>query len=501
MSIKSIIPSSPQKITSYFCTWGVQCDISFGTYKGGIDNHSSASDVLCEETLKKYIHNTDCLHRVRKDLIFMYDLGWDVPFGVDFDDCNVLGSMEVIEEKFPSCSGSPVEKLKKLNDLAIEAGWKGTGIWLPANAHRENEIEYTKDSLIKFYTDRLEWSKEAEIKYWKVDYGFHNNDPDFRGMITELAEKVAPGLVVEHARVSSGFNDYHAPGFPEEANGSGLYSRWDNGNVLKEAAAIMEKSHVLRLYDTSEELGIPSALDRASQMFRTFSNTGSKCIINCENQAHMGAALGCALGILAIPNKERNQYRKFERALMWHRIAPPMGAGKNDCVLSDEYLSDSWMMKSAFDWFDYINNTIVTQKAPAITANNMPLPFVTGSAENVPYVLASRHENGSYAIATLPRKNQEGSYFPKTRVTLPIEGKNLRLGVFGLYEQLTLIFSDNYKISNLYIQDLASNDVRDITSFVTIECGKITISGNIFEDICDYNGDFDDTPGAVLFIK
>ena len=302
MSVKSIIPSTPGSTPSYYCTWGFQCHLSFGSYKGGIDGHSSASDVLTEENLTKYINGTNFLRRIRKDLLFMYDLGWDVPFGVDFDDLAHLGAMEVIEGKFPSCKGTPAEKLRKLNDMAVEAGWKGAGVWLPANAYKENEMAYTHDALKKFFTDRLTWPKEAGIHYWKMDYGCHNNDDAFRGMVTELAERTAPGLLVEHARVSSGFNDYEAPGFLDEAGNTGLYANWGNGNVLKNAVAIAKKSHVFRLYDVSEELGTPSVLDRASQLFKALFETGAGCFINCENHAYIGAALDNAAFIQYIKN-------------------------------------------------------------------------------------------------------------------------------------------------------------------------------------------------------
>ena len=50
--------------------------------------------------------------------MFVLDDGWDVAYGVHpATQREQFGSLEVAEDRFPSCTGNPAERLKSLNDL------------------------------------------------------------------------------------------------------------------------------------------------------------------------------------------------------------------------------------------------------------------------------------------------------------------------------------------------------------------------------------------------
>ena len=67
-------------------------------------------------------------------LIFVFDDGWDVPYGLKNNDNNDFGSLILNEERFPSFSGEPKERMKKLVDKVKSFGWKGVGLWICASA-------------------------------------------------------------------------------------------------------------------------------------------------------------------------------------------------------------------------------------------------------------------------------------------------------------------------------------------------------------------------------
>jgi len=205
----SIIPQIPGATPSYFCTWALQNYLVHSSGAYDVNDHGAMSDTLTEKNLAQYIHNTDFLSRVRKDLIFMLDVGWDIPLGVKFaGDMGLMGSMIVAEDKFPSCTGNPAQRLRKLNEAVKAAGWKGTGIWVPANIHGDSgAAPMLQERVREFYSQRLEWSHDAGILYWKVDYGLHGG-PGFREIITRLAEKIAPGLGAVRILINIHNNEY-----------------------------------------------------------------------------------------------------------------------------------------------------------------------------------------------------------------------------------------------------------------------------------------------------
>ena len=143
-------------------------------------NHSVIADNLSEKLLfEEPGWASRYFQKVRGDLYLLLDLGWDVPPGLQFDQERWrLGTLELAEAKFPSCKGSPAERLRQLNSLCKAAGWRGAGIWIPAQMPGDGKEGKLTDaaSLEAYWRERARWSHQAGIEYWKVDYGARSGE-------------------------------------------------------------------------------------------------------------------------------------------------------------------------------------------------------------------------------------------------------------------------------------------------------------------------------------
>ena len=83
-------------------------------------------------------------------------------------------------------------------------------------------------------------------------------------------------------------------------HGSGRYAPWDDGKILASALDLLSFTSVLRTYDVLLQLSVPTTLDRVAQLLknRPESATGVGGLLLCEDEVYIGAALGCAMGIM-----------------------------------------------------------------------------------------------------------------------------------------------------------------------------------------------------------
>jgi hypothetical protein len=479
----NLVPAAPGKTPSYWCTWGVQ---NYSLVVPDELSHSTVANNLTERQMfgeagwaKKY------LDKVRGDLYIVYDLGWDVPPGLQFDKERWrLGTLEVATGKFPSCTGSPEERLRKLNGLTKSAGWRGAGIWVPAQAPgdgRDGGLIPAKE-LEEHFRTRLRWSRAAGIEYWKVDYGARAGDADFRRMLTRLAREEAPGLRLEHGRNCGPLNDEEVGWEKLVANRNGSFRTWDNGRILAQATELMSFSDVLRTYDVTAHFSMPTTLDRVAQLLAEGTKQkGNGGLINCEDEPYIAAALGCAMGVLRHPQWREYKGRSYDpyqvrkridevtRAVRWQRIAPAFGVGEAPVTLDTEFLLDRWRFGQGETWAWWVIGKDVVQGAPARVARGMALPEVKADKES-PFVAASRHPNGAVAVATLPRISVErGIHLPLADVTIDIGDGSAPLGVFGMFRSLTLKVSGGLRSRRVWAQDLAGDLATDITDEVKAE--------------------------------
>ncbi len=494
----NFIPDSAGVTPSYWCTWSAQnfaVDTFSLNYAIGLTDFTVPSDNLTEEAV---FRNTGWEKqfpaKIKKDLFLVFDLGWDIAGGSHSDKLNkwILGTQDLASDKFPLCTGTPEEKLKKLNELTKKAGWKGAGLWIAAQTEMDSKGLKPSDKEVEVYfRERFRWSKEAGIQYWKVDYGSRGGDIKFREMLTRLVHEVAPDLYLEHGRASGPFNDDECPWDSPNYTKSGRYKNWDNGKALKTAHNLLEFSDVLRTYDVTAQLSIPTTLDRVAQILKSFgSKPKGKGIINCEDEPYIAAVLGCATGIMRHPAfidspghdydplKTRYRMDKVTRAVRWQRLSPCFSTGLQTITLDTMVNKDYWRFASGQTWAKWMTGRTVLQAAPARVARGMELASVKSSGP-APYVICSKFPNGNYAVATLIRTDSvKGFVYPSADVTLQCSRPS-PVGVFGYYKSLTLEFSEGFKIHQVFAQDLAGDRAIEVTDLIEIKGHSLIFPGEL----------------------
>jgi len=501
----NLVPSEPGKSPNYWCTWSAQSymygqgakEVDPILYKvEAIPKYSSVylnEEVLFGDKgwLKKFYN------KIKGDLWVVLDDGWDIPANKDYEYRNYS---RLDPAKFPTFKGSIPENLILLNKKVTECGWRGVGLWYRAyepavDSLRKKSFSSESEYKNTFWSERLEWSKNAGIGYWKMDGG--GNEAAYK-MITSLADKKFPGLIMEHGNASKDgpFNSYPGSGVADPG--------------YREAGkAMITYSEVMRLHDVSPQLGIPTMLDRMATILEAVKTHPPKSgYLNCEDEVYIAAVLGGTMGIMRTPmvglrpgddpdiylKGPRNIKKRMDevvRAVRWQRIAPAFGAGISDTHLDSRLLTDTYKFPSgefwtsAEDWdASYRSvNKIVPQGAPASVTRGLPLPEVKCN-EEPPYVLASRNPNGAISIGTLGRiSNEKGYYFPKADVTINIGKITGKIGIFGYYNSLTLVLEKPTGAARIWAQDLAGENGVEITSRVKVSGNRLIFSGDLISEI------------------
>ena len=233
---ENLVPDKPSKGPNIWCTWGVQNgvggeqakkvretvrrEIAFeGDQGGGAD---FARSCINEDLIFGENGWVNFWPEIRKDVYMLLDDGWDVPYNTPAKKSEAFGSFELDEKKFPSCKGDPAQRLKTLNKMLKKRGWRGAAVWIAAQAKGESwRNKLSLEELREYWKQRVLWSKKAGVSYWKVDWGVHGHEPEFRKMLSDLAEKYYPKLYVEHAVPSSPLNDFDI----KTMQGSGEFSK------------------------------------------------------------------------------------------------------------------------------------------------------------------------------------------------------------------------------------------------------------------------------------
>ena len=480
----NLIPTTPGETPDYLCTWSLQ---------GFVVNYTGVTptrDALTEANIwgnGKYQNWAYFYPRIRKDLIFMMDDSWDV--GMKLKNTGDCGGLQLNAERFPMTASATTEaaKLKILNQAFQAKGWRAVGGWVCAQKPMEFKDISDKD----FYTQRLKAMNEAGWAYWKVDWGNNRSDEKWRRQLTELSHLHAPKLLVEHA------------------------INW----------SCVPFSDVFRTYDVEVMTSVPVTLDRVKKGLSTVAEPDAKGIINCEDEAVMAATLGCSMGIMRYPfvgnqpdGKQdfvfppigrdlKNCINEVERAVLWHRVAPPFKVDGKVTVDRAE-LEDSWYFKDREGWSTGAGKW-ARYRAPArMTRGDLPLPTVSILSGEPPFVIASRHPNGTVTIATLGRtlckSVTDRSYaLPLADITLQVGKLTGLVGVFGRYKSLTLIFDTALAGKTVLAQDILSLHSTNITDKVKASGNSLTIPGELIEKIGLAEatpGDKSD-PGMVLSIS
>lgn len=484
----SLVPATPSKLSAdYFCTWNIQ------GYAVSYVNSDIMRGAMNEKSMmgkEKYQDWIGLFPTIRQDLIFVMDDSWDIPIDQNRISNNpYLGMVELDQSRFPTFTGNPSERLKKLTDCVKKAGWKGLGGWICA----QKAINCTDVPEKEYWIERLKAAQAAGFQYWKIDWGEQSRNDDWRRMISSLGKQYAPNLFIENAMK----NEY------------------------------IEFSDALRTYDVENIIAQPVTIQRICDLLPYKTESGAKGLINCEDEPYIAAGLGCAIGVMRHPflgdlpngNKDnvfpavgRNLKRRLDevvRGVRWHRIAEPFGVeGAGTYMVDTVKLQDTWDLHKDETWRENSSGRVVgeliKEKTPARVSRGMGLylPEVADTSFDRPIVLASKYPNGAVSVVTIGRTIGREYVSKKVSVTLKLDDWEAPIGIFGYYKDITFVFSTQSigKKMNVFAQDLAGDTPVDITKQVKFSKNKLTIPGEVIEKIGLMNateGDLSD-PGLIL---
>lgn len=476
----SLVPDVPTKAPDYFCTWNIQ------GYKANYTGSEDTRAAINEQSMfgtgdwESWI---EFFPEIREDLYFVMDDSWDIPQNVNNVPNDYLGLVELDTTRFPSFTGTPTERLAKLNEKVKSYGWKGVGGWVCA---QQSEMAGNHDSIDDYWTERLKAAHAAGFDYWKVDWGTECRNDEWRRNLTRLGKIHAPNLYIEHAMK----NEY------------------------------VEFSDVFRTYDVENIIATPVTIQRVANLLTYHAEEGAKGIINCEDEPFIAVGLGCAIGVMRHPYKGnlpdgrqdfafppvgrnyKNRLDEVVRGVRWHRIAEPFGVAGDACIDTVK-LNDYWEVQAGETWVNRNPGDMLRESAPARISRNMPLPVVMAvRADEVPFVMASRYPNGATAVVTTERTLGRECVLPLVTVTVQIEDLYKPIGIFGKYKELVLKFREKVDLSSIKVwgQDLAGDRAIDITDRLKAEGRQLTVSGELIQTVglTDASEGDESLPGMVL---
>lgn len=510
---ENLVPDKPSKGPNIWCTWGIQNgiggeqaekvretvkrEIAFeGDQGGGAD---FARSCINEDLIFGENGWANFWPEIRKDVYMLLDDGWDVPYNTPAKKSDAFGSFELDEKKFPSCTGNPAQRLKTLNKMLKERGWRGAGVWVSAQAKGETRnSKLSAEALRKYWKERVLWSKKAGVSYWKVDWGVHEHDLEFRKMLSQLADKYYPELFVEHAVPSAPFNDFDV----RKMRGSGEFSK-TKPNVLSNVDGTVKFSNVFRTYDVLPPIESTTTVDRAAYELLSGRKSGSRAILSVENNMSLSVGLGAAVGIMDWDNVVHDSGVRWGaiRAVLWQRIAPAVPMKDLEIFVSKERLEDVWTFKPNSVWFVAAWGKPVKQSAPAVVSRGIENPKVKPRNGMQPYVQATLHPNGSFALSMTPRMTADSDriYTPCADVDVNLDCLNRKICLFDVNGDISFKLGTDKKVEVL-AQDLLEKEAIDVSDSVKISDGKLTIPASLGKKIVKRrNGDR--TEAYVLLVR
>ena len=478
---RSLVPDQPSNAPDYFSTWNIQGYVV--NYDGAATSPTmDEAHMFGDGELEGW---TNFFPKFREDLYFLMDDSWDVSPGPHSGNGQQMGEARLDEQRFPSCTGEPTERLRALVDKVKKAGWKGLGGWICA---QESSAAPDCGSPRDYWAARLKESYDAGVAYWKVDYGRQERNIEWRQLLTDLGRQHAPGIIIEHS--------YTNP--------------------------IIETSDAFRTYDVEVITAVPVTIQRVANLLPLAHQEGSLGLINCEDEPYIAAGLGCAIGVMrhplngALPNglsdhvfpatgrDVKSRMDEVNRLLKWHRIAEPFGVS-NDASIDDHKLADWWVLAERETWVPsrHQGDTIV-ERAPARISRNLPLPIVTSDDAEPPYVMVSQYPNGAVAVATVERVLDRQWYTPQADISITLPDLKRPIGIFGEYRQLIIETTSTIPTkAHVWAQDLIGKKPIDITSQVTMEQHRLIIPGEVINHVGLMAATPDDksAPGLVIRVK
>lgn len=501
--IMNMIPTKPfGRVFDYFCTFSSQGHISLTRpeWKGMDARDALTYDILFSE---KDGLLTAVSEDVRGDLLVLLDDGWDVPLGQqhDYENDVAFGSCIPDAQKFPPYAHLEGKyRLKALVDDIVKLGYAGVGLWVPSHHfHEDLNKSYgeRQNDCIPAWEEIGKMCAYADIKYLKVDWGYHGRDVIYRRNMNKAVKKYAPDVIMEHV---IGVFDKPFDEPVEKLRDNESYKTFMNTGL-----DTIKISDVYRTYDTVTDFDDPTTLMRLAEMFVRKPETDKNLygLFNIENSAVIAAALGMCTGLMRHVNMTgKDDENEYVKAVKWHRIAPAFRIDGSENFCGGEQLLDyKHYEPDDTRWWCHDEIT-VTQSAPSLLSRNAPLAEVAKDENgNMPFVVNSLNPvTDAYTVAAIPRliDGIKTSY----PCDVALKGAKLcgKLGVFGYYKTLAVEFDEELTGAKVYAQNLLCGAALDITDKVEICGNTLKISGEVVTAVGKSDGD-GSMPGIVISIK
>ncbi|MGI6242220.1 MAG: hypothetical protein ACOYJK_01570 [Prevotella sp.] len=459
----NLVPDAPSICPDYFCTWNIQgYSVSYQHGSERMREAMNEQNIFGHGPAQNWVN---FFPEIRSDIFFVLDDSWDIPADRNNKHDNPdIGMLQLDESRFPSFTGTPAERFRKLSDKLKSYGWKGLGLWCAAQKAPKCRDVGDED----YWDDRLKTAAAGDVGYWKVDWGQQDRDDNFRRMLSDKARKLAPNLCLE--------------------------------NAMKEK--YIEFSDAFRTYDVENIISQPVTIARVTSLLKYKHHKDVRGLINCEDEPYIAAGLGCAIGIMRhpyvgpLPNGApdhtfpstvrdlKNRLDEVVRGVRWHRIATAYGVDGNYNV-DEVKLEDQWIYRPNESWAHHEPGEVIKASAPARVSRNMPLPIVRSEAEDRPYVLSTRYPNGATAVSAIGRTL--GRKYVSCEVDVEIAGGrwDAPIGIFGFFKSLTVNFQQPVPEGGIcvYAQDLKSDRAVDVTSEVQLSSNKLVVPSSVIRSV------------------
>ena len=477
---------------NYYCTWNF---MGGAPEKLGDPDITQTRDILCDKLLfGEGGLAVRAWPQLRRELLFMMDDGWEIPFSHGRDESvwlkPWLGSCQMDAEKFPGYGDTPKERLRTLREKLEALGWKGLGIWISPTVAYAKDVEGRDASFAEYWRMRLEWSKYAGVAYWKVDWGDYDISDRHKELLVALKREIYPALIFENAHVRPPVNLRGREGlFPLAAHRHRL-----------------GYSDVLRTYDVHIPLSIPTTLSRVAALLRYPIKPRPGCLglINAEDEPYINAALGFSMGIMRYDprifysNGEKEptdavfdgvrplnyQLDEAARCIRWQaQYAPAFSIATGNSAISKEQDADAWFLTKAQTWLKFLQDKRIEQRAPLVIARNAAKPLVYAEGDS-PYILASRNPTGALSLCATGRIDKKNRYYiPRAEVFWYVGALSGVVALLGEYRFVRLTFDQSIEDRRIYAKDLLEDEFTDITEMVEIIGESVIIPGKVIDEI------------------
>lgn len=443
----NLIPQAVRENGNYLCTWSLQKPTALRMGLSGSNTTEKMRDALTAELLfgsEEWYHPYP--REERAGLYLLLDDGWDVPFHTDATKGReMFGSVIPDPEKFPHMGDTPVQRLSAMVRRAEQMGYAGLGLWISPQEACEPD-EWNQDRARAYWEERARWCHEAGVKYWKVDWGRHDGEPEYREMMTACVRKYAPNLLIEHAVLTGPLSTYQS-----------------NGEFAQKLQKCLAHSDFLRTYDVCRPFADVETFFRANALLggvnRKNARYQTKGNVNAENCAMVAAGLGLHLGVMSYEPE-------ILACLRWQRLSPPFSAYDSPYLCSEEQVTDRLFFdQDPATWVRNRMGTAYELTVPAIAARGTALPVVRAEGEQ-PIVLACQHpKTGAYALVILRRNlDPNPGIVILADITIMPSDIHAPIGIFGRCRKLTIRFGSPVpQHSTVWAQCLLNDEAVNVT--------------------------------------